>query len=300
MILYESSIQKKLKIDKEFLIFLLTSGIFVLFFLGFHYFHYGHFFGLRYIQNVALSDYSLKRQLIFMFKLLFFGESINKIGFFGYLPIFLFVSFFVFFKIQILNSFENKLLFYSTFLSLLVLSFLSPNDGVVNLVPRYLILGVFPYLVITQKILFHFQKKKLLYILFFYSFFLGIIYLLLLNNFLKTTKSIYNLISLEKSDFYITFHDFDSGNASLMLLEKPFIKIEKEIDQDLILKIKKFISNDKIFIIYYSSFVKSQKEEIIKKNMEIFLNSFQLIDQKETYLNKKFYIKFYKFKNKDL
>ncbi|MCS7204777.1 MAG: hypothetical protein NZ853_03690 [Leptospiraceae bacterium] len=298
-LVFWEELKHDLKEQKKFLQILVFSGIFVSIYFLFHYFHYGHIFGPRFVLNIKLEDYSLIRQLRFMLSLSFFGDKFFKLGFFGYIPLFLLTIFFAFKRLDILDK-KDKVLFFTGLTAVFVLGFLAPNDGLVNLGPRYLILGIVPFLVITNKlwelkVIF----KRVFMVFAFYSFLITTLYFFLSREYLKNFKHFNEIIATQRGDFYITIHGFDVVSAGLLVLRSPLILVENPEDYSLMEKIKAFLDSDQTLIFYYSSYSESQNRDKIQKIISFLGKYFILTHQMKIDIKQgEFYFTFYHFRKK--
>ncbi|MDH5654777.1 MAG: hypothetical protein OEZ34_02640 [Spirochaetia bacterium] len=123
----------------------------ILFFLM-NYILYGNTMGPRWSFNYGSEIEYLSTQKLEQFiTLLFFG--IIKLGFFGYMPLFLLVIS-VSFRKSIYSQLDetDKIILFSSIIFLLLVSFSAPNDSIVSWGPRYLAAAILPMIVFSAKI----------------------------------------------------------------------------------------------------------------------------------------------------
>jgi hypothetical protein len=119
--------------------FLVAAGSFFLF----NALHYGHPLGPRFMANEEAFAIPLASRLGQIITLLFARGF--QLGFFGYMPIFLFVL-----GATLLPAFRSRLDFANRSMALAMIFYLpvvavaSPGDGVVNWGPRFLLLAILP------------------------------------------------------------------------------------------------------------------------------------------------------------
>lgn len=142
--------------------FLLGSGFVLFSFFAFNQWSYGHYLGTRYLYNKSGFFTGLDVRMAQSIVLLFGGDQ--KLGYFGYTPIFLFVYIYGLFQWRE-NDKRDKVLLLTLVFFLPAIAFLSPNDGVVNWGTRYMNLGLIPSI-----LLFHaFQSREQISLSFFVS-----------------------------------------------------------------------------------------------------------------------------------
>lgn len=142
-----------------------------------NWYDYGHPLGSRYLANAHGFQVSLSQRLDWIVNLLFFGPL--KIGFFGYLPASLFLFFVLIVRFRGL-SVNNRTLFGSSFLFLVLVLITAPNDGFNNWGPRFFAPLIVPYSILVRKFWFYSirrgrkKTKRFLTACFVYSFLLGL------------------------------------------------------------------------------------------------------------------------------
>ncbi|TGK32667.1 hypothetical protein EHQ12_12030 [Leptospira gomenensis] len=174
-LLYSNNI--KYKNWKRFLFACLGFSIPFVSFCAWNWYDYGHPLGTRYLANAHGFQVSLGQRLDWIVNLTLFGPL--KIGFFGYLPAASFL-----FPVLIFNfrklSVNNRILFGSSFLFLVLVLITAPNDGFNNWGPRFFAPLIIPYTILVRRIWFYSirsgrkKTKRFLTACFVYSFFLGL------------------------------------------------------------------------------------------------------------------------------
>lgn len=126
----------------------LAFSIPVVLFLLFNLMDYGHVLGPRFSQNYGVEETGVIEQLRRAFVLTFGGGY--KVGLFAYLPVFLLVvGYFAFPRNFRTLSAPLRVLYISGVAFIPVAGLLAPNDGVMNIGPRYLVLSVIPLMTVT-------------------------------------------------------------------------------------------------------------------------------------------------------
>lgn len=202
-------------------------------FLGLYFFinhsFYAHPFGPRFIIS-GDNSFDIAIKLKQMFVLFFYG--VGKVGFFGYMPIF-FLVLFLYFKPAIRGklSFPVEVAYFTLFIFVPFLSFISGSESIVNWGPRYLALAILPGILIVDhytRDFSHFSSKKKLFLFFllvfgFYVTWKGI---KIQTNSFKMIQTIHDEIYKEKADLYIFDNEFIAGTSGAEFYKKDVLVAE--------------------------------------------------------------------------
>lgn len=146
------------KLIKILFPFGITFGLLLISWFIFNKINYGHFLGPRFIIS-GKNEWDIIIKLKQMFVLFFFGKG--KVGFFGYMPLILYLIFFYIVKSRIQEKpFYIKLSFYTIIVYLPLISFLTGSEAFVNWGPRYLALAIFPSIILVDDYVKNYVNKN--------------------------------------------------------------------------------------------------------------------------------------------
>jgi hypothetical protein len=122
----------------------------ILSFFIINYYNYNNILGTRILANKSgFIEFNIQNKLIMIKSLLFTGEG--RYGFFGYMPYILILSAIgIYYKNKI--DLKYRVLMWSSLLSILFISFSSPNNSNIDWGTRYLSIVLIPLLIVFNKI----------------------------------------------------------------------------------------------------------------------------------------------------
>lgn len=153
---------------KTYLVFLISTIVFLIFYVSINQILYGHFLGTRFLANASGFSAGFLERLQWFQSLLFYSD--RKIGFFGYIP-FAFVLLSIYwFKFKTISDSKKNLLI-ATSVTLVAIPFLAPNDGFNNWGPRFYTVLIFPYLLLLKPFVsYYYHNRKPLFFSFLLTF----------------------------------------------------------------------------------------------------------------------------------
>jgi hypothetical protein len=227
---YKNRSTKFLYLVRRFYPLTISFLVFVLVFFFINQVLYGHPFGARFVVSGG-NQFNLIIKLKQMFVLFFFG--LGKIGFYGYMPIFLFLLFY-YFKLFLQGnlSFQLNVCYSVLFVFIPVMSFTTGSESFVNWGPRYLALGIYPGIILLNHFVVTFltSKKsyKILIVFFFiYSTFITWKGVSIQTNSYKMIKKIYlTFFKEESAELYLIDSELIAGGAGYDFIRKKILVIE--------------------------------------------------------------------------
>ncbi|MCZ8156727.1 MAG: hypothetical protein O9264_11440 [Leptospira sp.] len=264
---------------KENQIFLTFSLLFLLVFFLYNYHHFGHPLGMRYLSNRVGILNQIDDRLSIISSLLFFNKV--RLGFFGFMPIFLIVFILCLLSWKHLPK-KEKFYFYLILIFFIILAFLSPNDSWIDWGTRYLTPAIFPFLSLYFYFERNTQKKGLkiaLNVILILTLFLNLLLFKLLSSNVKSNKKYVDFVSSSTSELNVIRDELIIAYTGDLYFKKAVILSKNTADE---IEIGKKINESKIQTVSIYSFLPREKQNITNSCYEKFAETtYELVRKEE-------------------